>query len=570
MIGAKPPVDEPERLSDLLGYGLLDTEHEEEYDSVARVITLVFDVPIAIVNLLDRDRQWFKASVGMDVSETPREVAFCAHTILDPAHPLVVKDALEDPRFEDNPLVLGPPRIRFYAGMPLVTPRGHAVGTIAAIDQVPHEVTDRQMDALRSLATLVVGQMELRRGMADLLKAARDRDIARRSVRDAYQQLSDVVEAIPDLIYVLDGDGRLVGWNDAVPKATGFSAEELMGRSPLAAVAEADRAAVSSAIRQAFTTGNAEVAASIIRKDGAAVPYHFTAGRLTDGHGNVVGVTGIGRDVGELMDAETRMRTQRDEQTRLAKRLQASNEDLEAFGHSVTHDLRAHLRAFRYTTQALREDCSESIGTRGIEYVDRLDREADNMLALLTGLMALSNATNKPLVRERIDVTSMAKEVASSLRVQNPARQVTFRIEDDMVVNGDGGLIRALLENLIGNAWKFTAETRDATIDVMLVEEGEGQKTLVVRDNGPGFDPAKAELIFRPFKRLMHGPRYPGTGIGLATVRRIADRHGGRVWAEAVPGGGATFFVTLGPAPAPEMVPLRKPARSAGPRQEAE
>src|SRR6202142_3072904 len=168
------PANEKARLEALQRYAILDTPPEQEFNDLSRLAALVCGVPIALVSLVDQNRQWFKSKVGIDDLETPRDVAFCSHAILQPEM-MVVPDALEDARFRTNPLVTGQPNVRFYAGAPLITHEGHALGTLCVMDRVPRALTPEQKQALKSLSRMVVAQIELRRSVSDLSRAILER-----------------------------------------------------------------------------------------------------------------------------------------------------------------------------------------------------------------------------------------------------------------------------------------------------------------------------------------------------------------------------------------------------------
>lgn len=187
--GAPLPPDEPERLEVLRELRILDTEAETAYDDITLLASHVCSTPMSLMSLVDESRQWFKSKVGLDASETPREQAFCAHAILKPNEVMIVPDASADDRFRDNPLVTDEPRIRFYAGVPLTTQSGHALGALCVIDRVPRQLEDGEMSALRALGRQVIGQLELRRALAQLDKYRADletlnRDLERRSLTD--------------------------------------------------------------------------------------------------------------------------------------------------------------------------------------------------------------------------------------------------------------------------------------------------------------------------------------------------------------------------------------------------
>lgn len=224
--------------------------------------------------------------------------------------------------------------------------------------------------------------------------------------------------------------------------------------------------------------------------------------------------------------------------------LEAANHELEAFGYSVSHDLRAPLRAIDGFSQALIEDLPDIIPEEGRRYLDRIRSSTQRMGQLIEDLLNLSRVSRGSLVHQPVDMSEIARQVASDLQQREEKRVVKVTVSDGMDTHGDARLLRALLENLIGNAWKFTSRTEDAQIDIGALHDGEAT-TYFVRDNGAGFDMAYADKLFGAFQRLHSANEFPGTGIGLATVQRIVNRHGGRIWAEAKIGEGATFFFTL-------------------------
>jgi light-regulated signal transduction histidine kinase (bacteriophytochrome) len=226
--------------------------------------------------------------------------------------------------------------------------------------------------------------------------------------------------------------------------------------------------------------------------------------------------------------------------------LEFSNQELEAFCYSVSHDLRAPLRGIDGFSQLLVEDFADKLPDEGKTYLSRIRSATHNMGELIEGLLNLSRVARGTLERKKIDLTELAKHVVSDLQHRDPARSVETSIWEGMTVEADPRLVRAILENLIGNSWKFTARTAKARIEIGALHDG-ARVTFFVRDNGAGFDMAYADKLFREFQRLHPTKDFSGTGIGLATVQRIVVRHGGRVWADAKVGQGAVFFFTLSP-----------------------
>lgn len=225
--------------------------------------------------------------------------------------------------------------------------------------------------------------------------------------------------------------------------------------------------------------------------------------------------------------------------------LRAAMAELESFSYSVSHDLRAPLRTIDGFSLALQEDYAATLGPDGQDYLDRIRAASQRMGELIDGLLRLSRVTRSELRWERVDLSAMARGIAAELQRTQPDRPAAFSIQEGLVATGDSQLLRVVLDNLLGNAWKFTAKRNEARIEFSASEE-DRQTTYVVRDNGAGFDMAFAGKLFGPFQRLHGMTEFEGTGIGLATVQRIINRHGGRIWAEGAVEGGASFFFSLG------------------------
>jgi hypothetical protein len=224
--------------------------------------------------------------------------------------------------------------------------------------------------------------------------------------------------------------------------------------------------------------------------------------------------------------------------------LEAANKELEAFSYSVSHDLRAPLRSIDGFSQALLEDCVDQLDEEGKDNLQRVRAATQRMGELIDDMLNLSRVARKEIRVETVDLSAMAQTIAAELRRSQPERQVELVIAEGMVADGDSGLLKAALENLLGNAWKFTGKRSEAKIEFGITRQ-DGISAYFVRDNGAGFDPAYADKLFGAFQRLHDAHEFIGTGIGLATVQRIIHRHGGQVWAESEVGKGATFYFTL-------------------------
>jgi len=228
----------------------------------------------------------------------------------------------------------------------------------------------------------------------------------------------------------------------------------------------------------------------------------------------------------------------------LVDELERANRELEAFSYSVSHDLRAPLRAIDGFSQALLEDCADKLDAGGRRHLERVCAAARRMGELIDDLLQLSRIGRADMHRDRVNLSEIARAVVADLRQHDPEREVEVDIEDNLIADADGRLVRVALENLIGNAWKFTGKANRPRVQFARESTLEGP-TYVVRDNGAGFDMTYGDKLFRPFQRLHSPSEFPGTGIGLATVQRIVNRHGGRVWAEGEPGRGAAIYFTV-------------------------
>ena len=232
------------------------------------------------------------------------------------------------------------------------------------------------------------------------------------------------------------------------------------------------------------------------------------------------------------------------ERKRAEEALEAANKELEAFSYSVSHDLRAPLRSIDGFSQALLEDYAERLDEQGRDYLHRVRAASQRMAHLIDDMLKLSHVTRAELSREEVDLSALAQEIAAELRRAQPGREVEFTVASGLRVHGDPKLLRIVIENLLGNAWKFTGKHSGARIEFGMTHR-DGKPAYFVRDNGVGFDMAYAGKLFGAFQRLHDSREFPGTGIGLATVQRVIHKHGGRVWAEGEVEKGATFYFSL-------------------------
>ncbi|MDP2690152.1 MAG: ATP-binding protein, partial [Deltaproteobacteria bacterium] len=287
----------------------------------------------------------------------------------------------------------------------------------------------------------------------------------------------------------------------------------------------------------------------IILSDGAERIIHEEAEVVFNGYGNPVMMSGTCQDITERVRAEEEVRTlNRELERRVLERteqLEAANRELESFSYSAAHDLRTPLRLVDGFSKTLLRDYAEKLDERGRDYLKRVRDASARMGNLIEDLMNLSHVMRAEMRLEDVDLSALAREVCDNLKKAQPEREVEIIVEEGLRTKADGRLLRIVLENLIGNAWKFTSKKERAEIELGDMGEEDGKTVFFVRDNGAGFDMKYAERLFGAFQRFHSADEFPGTGVGLATVQRIITRHGGRVWAKSAAGEGATFYFTL-------------------------
>lgn len=245
---------------------------------------------------------------------------------------------------------------------------------------------------------------------------------------------------------------------------------------------------------------------------------------------------------------DTLRRTNEQLEQRVVERtraLEEANKELEAFSYSVSHDLRAPLRAIDGFANLLNQDYGSSLNATGQDYLARVRRATQRMAALIDDLLDLSRISRAEMAVKEVDLTAIASDIAGELVSSDPDRRVSFEIAPNVGARGDPGLLRALLQNLLDNAWKYTGKTAEPRIAFGTTVTPQGERIFYVSDNGVGFDSDSAGRLFQPFIRLHRDEDFPGTGVGLATAARIVSRHGGRIWAQAKQGEGAVFYFTL-------------------------
>ena len=357
--------------------------------------------------------------------------------------------------------------------------------------------------------------------------------------RERVERLAAILDHVAHPIFVKDRSFRWVLLNRAFCELVGWPREVLLLRSDYDFFPRSEADFFRRKDVEMFTTGRTvEIPEEpITDAHGRVHMLATTKVPLLGPDGEATHLVGIIHDITRLKDVEEELHRKNEE-------LALVNRELEAFSFSVSHDLRAPLRSLDGFSRALLEEHADALGATGRDYLVRVRRNAQRMGRLIDDMLALSRVSRAELRVGRVDLGRLATEVVERLREAEPGRRVELHVAPGLEARGDARLLEVALENLLGNAWKFTSRADPARIEFGATGSG-ADRVFFVRDNGAGFDMASLDKLFRPFSRL-HGPdEFPGTGVGLATVQRIVHRHGGRIWAEAEPGRGATFSFTL-------------------------
>jgi PAS domain S-box-containing protein len=350
------------------------------------------------------------------------------------------------------------------------------------------------------------------------------------------------IENINEGAITLSAEGIILYSNGHFSRMTGNDLHKVIGTSLFDYVDPAGHEVLRNLIGQ--EQGRREI--SFRCADGNQLPAYISIQKLH--FESQVTICAAITDLTELKAAEADLKKFRDHLKELVivrtADLEAANQELVSFSYSVSHDLRAPLRGIEGFSLSLMEDYGDKLDEQGKEYLQNIRSSSRLMSKLIDDILTISRITCAKLDALPLDMSTLAEEVEAELRRTQSDRQVEFRIRPHLEVMGDRNLLKLVLQNLLGNAFKFTAKTTNPVIEFGMQEQG-GQKVYFVKDNGVGFDMAYVDKLFKPFQRLHTNQEFPGTGIGLASVQRIVNRHGGKAWAEGGVGKGATFYFTL-------------------------
>ena len=600
-MNAPLPPDETGRLAALRRYEVLDTPPEEAFDDLTRLAAHICQTPIALICLIDETRQWFKSKVGLAATETPRNTSICAHAILHGDAGLQLSDTERDPRFAANPLVTGDPHVRSYAGIPLLSPEGPALGVLSVCDHVPRTLTPEQFAALRALSRNVVAQLELRRQTRELAREAAERRRTESTLREQFQELSaskaetdrllalahqsrrallsvvedekragqslrqseerfrDLAENINEVFWMTDPAMRqMIYVSPAYEKIWGRTCASLYAspRERIEAIHPEDRDRILQAAAEVLISGKFDVEYRIIRPDQSIGWIHDRGFPVRNDAGKIYRIAGTAEDI--------TLRKKLEDQFRHAQKM----EGIGQLAGGVAHDFNNMLTAIQMQAHLLK--ISGGLTSAQTEFADEIIQTVERASALTRQLLLFSR---REVFQPRdLDLNESITSTIKMLRRilgENIQMQLKFSSQP-LFIHADAGMIDQVLLNLVVNARDAMPNGGQVIIETAGVELDEAAVSgsararpgsfirLSVNDNGTGIPPEILPRIFDPFFTTKDVGK--GTGLGLATVFGIVEQHQGWIDVESRVGHGTSFRICL-----PRLVKPTDTAAAAAP-----
>ncbi len=515
------PENEADRLASLDEYNILDTLPEKVFDDITSLAAQICGTPIALISFIDEKRQWFKSHHGLDVSETPREIAYCAHAINDPDHLLEVEDATQDERFKNNPLLKGAPHVRYYAGAPMVNAKGHALGTLCVIDHQPRKLTAGQRRALDTLSKQVVLLLETR--------------ILERNLK--LTQFS--FENSPAGIAWINERAEVVKFNQRYAELRGQSLEEIRRKKVYEFNPDFDESSWKAHWKE-MSEKKTMTLETHFTDDEKKVKWVELNLKMLDFQGLQL-IHAVCIDITESMEAKAREK----EIMKGLKELINEKDDLIGL---FSHDMKSPINQVKGLGQIM----SMSLDDKEIlkESLTKLDQTVNRQLTLYKNILYMLKSDHivsdeKEMIK--VPLATVIKKAVKSLGWEADAKNISFAlsISDPIEISVQINLFVQGIQNLLSNAIKFSHEGGEVRI---FAEESNGMMSLSIQDDGIGFDQAKEQELFKRFTKAGRKGtnNEASTGLGLYLVKKIVENHHGSIRASSGGDGkGSTFVVQL-------------------------
>jgi PAS domain S-box-containing protein len=499
--------NESQRLNALLEFDILDKPPQIEFDRITELASRICGTPIALISLVDSDRQWFMSNVGLDAAETARDIAFCDHAI-EQAGIFEIEDATKDPRFANNPLVTAGPAIKFYAGAPLITTDGHAIGTLCTIDSVPRVLDDMQRAALESLSMQIISQLELQK--------------ANRRLKEAHDLQALINENNDSAIFVKDEEFKLVYANNALKALYPESMRDsLIGTTTVEEFSKDDANAFLIEDRKALEEGLSVKLEQLTMPTGNFVTLKTMKKRFYNSEGQRF-ILGIADDISE--------------REYLVNQLLWSHQDFQKFTECIERELNSPILAMEKVIEWLQVDLADRLNESEVEDFGMLTTRITRIKSLLHAMNKYKNVSELSKTPEAIKPTDL--KIAISEKIAASGVKVLF--SGDVIAAPKTRLFTAIAE-LIDNAFEHNLES---AIQIKVTCKVEGDfDTVIVSDNGKGIPTSMLEKVFSFGETVLSRDKHESSGFGLSIVKQLVTQCGGRVHAQATPDQGLSFYL---------------------------
>ena len=517
----------------------------ENWQVTADLLAEITGVPASLVMRVHADEiEVFVSSrssgnVYLRGEKAKLDTGLYCETVMSSLHKLQVSNALKDPDWDHNPdITLG---MISYCGLPLTWPDGKVFGTFCILDNKEnpysvntHRLLERFHDSIQlNLATIY--ELHLARG---------DAEVVRRSLQDTEAKYWRLLDTANEGVWAIDADAKTVFVNARMAEMLGRDLEDVLGRPASGFMFEEDWSDHRQKTENRRKGQSEHYERRFRRKDGQTVWTLVSATPVLDEEHNFKGSFAMFTDITERKQAEEEVATLNRELHLRVAALERAAEQLEAFSYSLSHDMRTPLRAINGFVAILMEEYKSRLDETGHRYLEAVRRSTIRMGKLIDGLLEFIRACGLGMEMAAVDMGALTREVFEELRAASPERSISLHLGELPPAYCDEGMIRQVMKHLLSNAIKFTAQRTEAIVEVGASAEGENE-VYYVKDNGAGFDMRYADKLFNVIFRLHSVEEFEGAAIGLAIVKRIVDRHGGRVWAEGAVDQGATFHFAL-------------------------